>query len=108
MLSESELRALTGRDVLDSDGTSVGYVERFFNDRGSGEPEWIGVFTGSFRHHHRLVPVRGAENAGTAVRVPWTKDQVQGAPDYGAGTSISEELEREAYGHYGLEPATTT
>jgi hypothetical protein len=40
--------------------------------------------------------------------VPWTKAQVDDAPDYGTDTSISEELEREAYRHYGLEPAATT
>jgi hypothetical protein len=108
MQSDSELQALTSREVLDSEGKSVGYVERVFTDRGSGEPEWIGVFTGSFRHHHRLVPSRGVESRGTAVRVPWTKAQVDDAPDYGTDTSISEELEREAYRHYGLEPAATT
>jgi hypothetical protein len=105
MLSESDLRALTSRDVLDKNGKSIGYVERFFKDRSSGEPEWIGVFTGSFRHHHRLVPVRGAESEGTSVRLPWTKEQVDGAPDYGTETSISEDLEREAYRHYGLDRA---
>ena len=106
MLNESELRALLSRDVLDREGKSVGNFETFFNDRQTGKPEWIGVFTGTFRQHHYLVPVRGAESDGTALRVPWTKEQVHGAPDYrDPETTISEEMEREAYRHYGVEPA---
>jgi|Tabmets5t2r1_1033131.scaffolds.fasta_scaffold32776_1 sporulation protein YlmC with PRC-barrel domain len=106
MLTESELRTLLSRDVLDKDGKSLGNIETFFNDRNTGTPEWIGVFSGTFRQHHRLVPVRGAESEGNAVRVPWTKEQVESAPDYGKPEGgISEEMEREAYRHYGLEPA---
>jgi sporulation protein YlmC with PRC-barrel domain len=107
MLDETEIRNLIGREVLDSHGKSVGYVERAFNDRDSGKPEWIGVFTGTFRHRHLLVPIQGAKNEGVAVRIPWTKEQVHGAPDYGTANVISEEMEREAYRHFGLEPALT-
>jgi sporulation protein YlmC with PRC-barrel domain len=106
MLDESELRALISRDVIDKDGKSVGYVETIFNDRDTGKPEWIGVFTGTLRHHHRLVPVQGADRAGTALQVQWTKEQVDGAPDYGTEETISEEMERDAYRHYGLVSAT--
>lgn len=106
MLNESELRALMSRDVLDREGKSIGNVETFFKDRQTGKPEWIGVFTGTFRQRHFLVPVRGIESEGVRVRVPWTKDQVHSAPDYrDPEGSISEEMEREAYRHYGLEPA---
>ena len=106
MLNESELRALMSRDVLDREGQSIGNVETFFTDRQTGKPEWIGVFTGTFRQRHFLVPVRGIETEGVRVRVPWTKDQVHSAPDYrDPEGSISEEMEREAYRHYGLEPA---
>jgi hypothetical protein len=105
MLEESELRVLVSKDVVDRDAKSVGYVECFFNDRDTGKPEWIGVLTGKLRHHHVLVPVSGAEKVDGSLRVPWTKEQVEGAPDYGAPEeAISDELEREAYRHYGLEP----
>jgi hypothetical protein len=106
VLTESELRDLLSRDVVDQDGKSVGAIATFFNDRNTGRPEWIGVLRGTLRQHHPLVPVRGAESEGTVVRVPWTKEQVEGAPEYGKPEDgISEELEREAYRHYGLEPA---
>jgi hypothetical protein len=103
MLDETRLRELMGRDVIDSEGKSIGNLETFFADRSSGKPEWIGVFTGTFRQHHYLVPLEGSEVAGSAIRVPWTKEQVRSAPDYrDPDSGISEELEREAYAHYGL------
>ena len=108
MLEEAELRSLTGYDVVDRDGKSVGNLEFVFNDADTGRPEWIGVFGGTLRHYHLLVPVEGVEREQTRLRVPWTKEQVKSAPDYGGARSVSDELERETYRHYGLEsPATT-
>jgi sporulation protein YlmC with PRC-barrel domain len=106
MLDEAEFQTLMRRDVVDRDGKSVGYVECIFNDRDTGRPEWLGVLTGKLRHHHVLVPVSNVERANGSVTVPWTKEQVEGAPDYGAPDHpISPEMEREAYRHYGIEPA---
>jgi hypothetical protein len=89
MLDEADIRDLMTRDVVDPEGKSVGNVETFFKDRSSGRPEWFGVFAGTFRAHHYLVPVQGAERAGTAVRVPWTKQQVHSAPATEIRTSQS-------------------
>jgi hypothetical protein len=109
MLEETRLRDLMGHDVIDSDGKSIGNLETFFADRSSGKSEWIGVFTGTFRQHHYLVPLEGAEVKGSAIRIPWTKEQVRSAPDYrDPDSAISEDLEREAYAHYGLTPAGVT
>jgi sporulation protein YlmC with PRC-barrel domain len=105
MLDESELRSLLSHDVVDGNGKTVGNLELIFNDRETARPEWLGVFTGAFRHHHRLVPVEGAARDGHTVRVPWTKEQIDSAPDYGTATQIPEEMEREAYAHYGLVKA---
>ncbi len=104
MLGESDLRELLGRDVVDRAGKTIGNLETYFVDRNTGEAEWLGVFSGMFRSHHYLVPVRDAEREGAAVRVPWTKDQVHEAPEYSnPDEPISEELEREAYSHFGVE-----
>jgi sporulation protein YlmC with PRC-barrel domain len=106
MLDETRLRDLMGRDVIDREGKSIGNLETFFADRDTGRPEWIGVFTGTFRQHHYLAPLQGAEVEGSGIRIPWTKDQVQSAPDYkDPDAAISEELEREAYAHYGVKTA---
>jgi uncharacterized protein YrrD len=106
MLDESELRTVVSREVVDRDGKSVGYVETVFKDRASGKLEWLGVMTGTWRHHHRLVPASDVESSGTTVTVPWPKEQVEKAPEYeDPDRPISEELERQAYRHYGREPA---
>ncbi len=104
MLDETQLRNLIGHDVIDGERKSIGNLETFFVHRDTGNPEWLGVFAGTFRSHHYLVPVRGADREGSAARVPWTKDQVHEAPEYSdPDAPISEELEREAYSHYGVE-----
>ena len=106
MVDESELRAMLSREVLDPEGKSVGYVETVFKDRETGKIEWLGVMTGTWRHHHHLVPATDVESSGTTVKVPWSKEQVEKAPEYeDPDRPISEELEREAYRHYGREPA---
>jgi PRC-barrel domain len=104
MLTDSELRKLVTLEVRDREGESLGYVECLFADRETGRPEWLGVMTGKVRHHHVLVPVAEVERANGTVTVPWSKEQVKAAPDYGkADHPISEDMEREAYRHYGLE-----
>jgi sporulation protein YlmC with PRC-barrel domain len=114
-MNETELRSLIGLGVVDRDGKSVGNVEHIFNDDVTGQPEWIGVITGSFRQQHVLVPVSGAERSGVFLKVPWTKDRVKQAPTYGKEDrdgaresgghriAISKEKERTAYAHYGIE-----
>jgi hypothetical protein len=114
MLDKRDLRDLAGQGVVDCDGNSIGYVDQIFNDDRTGEPEWIGVMTGTFRHHFHLVPVSGVGKANGALQVPWTKDQVNRAPEYGRGghlgllglgdyrPAISEAEEREADAHYGI------
>ena len=63
--------------------------------------------TGTWRNHHRLVPVSDVKTTTGTVTIPWTKEQVDTAPEYELDHPVSEEMEREAYRHYGREPAVT-
>ena len=104
IVNESEIQSLVSLELVDPDGKSVGYVETVFKDKDTGRPEWLGVMTGTWRHHHHLVPASGVEKSGSIVVAPWTKEQVESAPEYDdPDRPIPEELEREAYRHYGLE-----
>jgi hypothetical protein len=106
MLNETDLLELLGHDVLDHDGKSIGQIECFFNDKETGTPEWIGVFTGMFRPHHYLVPVERAVRESGVIRVPWTNEQVRAAPEFSDPEQpITETVERDAYQHYGLKSA---
>jgi hypothetical protein len=63
-----------------------------------------------------LVPIRDVTADQAAVRVPWPADLIRNAPTYEAPgdvvighdsvVEVSPETEREAYGHYGVQPAT--
>lgn len=113
MLDHEELKGLIGRDALDRDGKSIGYLEHVFSNAETGAPEWVGVLAGTFRQHHVLVPLEGAEKVGGSLRVAWPKDLVKEAPRYDkeepasvGGTErvrISAAMERDARAHYGLE-----
>jgi sporulation protein YlmC with PRC-barrel domain len=111
MIDEQELRGLGGHEVVDCDGKSIGYVDQIFSNRKTGEPEWIGVITGTFRRQTHLVPVSGLETRNGTLKIPWTKDRVKHAPAYAGGggilgvtdyrPEISESEERAAYAYYG-------
>jgi hypothetical protein len=114
-VGREEIARLNGREVLDANGESVGYVDVIFADDGTGEPEWLGVWNGVWHTKPRvLVPVEGIRMEGDRVRVPWTKDQIEGAPNYDEednrglfsddpdALGISRDKERIAYAHYGL------
>lgn len=118
--SFDEIKELVGREVLDSTGEPVGFVDVFFVDEDTQRPEWFGVWNGWPSGPRTLVPIRGAQQSDAAgpIRVPFTKLQVETAPRYDEdddrgilrddpdGIHISREKEHAAYSHYGVEPLT--
>jgi uncharacterized protein (TIGR02271 family) len=106
-----ELTTMRGRSVYTSDGEKLGDFEEIYHDEATGEPEWIRVKSstlgGILGTKHFMVPLAGAEfqdGEDPAIRVPYSKDRVQDAPDV-EGEWISEEDERQLYRHYGLQPS---
>jgi uncharacterized protein (TIGR02271 family) len=102
---------MRGKPVYTSDGEKLGDFEGIYHDEDTGEPEWIRVKSstlgGILGTKHFLVPLAGAEfqdGEDPAIRVPYSKDRVQYAPDV-EGDWISEEDERQLYRHYGLQPS---
>jgi uncharacterized protein (TIGR02271 family) len=104
-----ELTTMRGRPVYTSDGEKLGDFEEIYRDEATGEPEWIRVKSstlgGILGTKHFLVPLAGAEfqdGEDPAIRVSYSKDRVQDAPDV-EGEWISEEEERRLYNYYGLQ-----
>jgi uncharacterized protein (TIGR02271 family) len=104
-----ELIAMRGKPVYTSDGEKLGDFEEIYHDEATGQPEWIRVKSatlgGILGTKHFLVPLAGAEfqdGGDPAIRVPYSKDRVQDAPDV-EGDEISEEEERRLYNYYGLQ-----
>jgi uncharacterized protein (TIGR02271 family) len=104
-----ELITMRGKPVYTSDGEKLGDFEELYHDEATREPEWIRVRSatlgGILGTKHFLVPLAGAEfqdGEDPAIRVPYSKDRVQDAPDV-EGEWISEEDERRLYNYYGLQ-----
>jgi hypothetical protein len=114
-----ELRELGGREVLDANGASVGFVDLVFVDDSTGLPEWLGIWSGVVGKGPRVVvPIRGIELTDGEIRAPWTKNVITSAPTYGDeedrgllrddpdGIALSLDKEQAAYEHYGVDPLT--
>jgi uncharacterized protein (TIGR02271 family) len=106
-----ELSTMRGRPVYTSDGEKLGDFEEIYHDEATRQPEWIRVKSatlgGILGTKHFLVPLAGAEfqdGEDPAIRVPYSKERVQDAPDV-EGDWISEEDERQLYRYYGLQPS---
>lgn len=100
MITDTE--SLQGATVVCSDGEEIGTVDAIYVDTESGRPEWAGLRMGPSEHHLHLVPLVAAEEAGGSVRVPYTHQQVAGAPTYEVGRHLDAQDEATLFGHFGL------
>ena len=83
-----ELITMRGRPVYTSDGEKLGDFEEIYHDETTGQPEWLrvksSILGGILGTKYFLVPLQGAEfqdGEDPAIRVPYSKDRVQDAPD---------------------------
>jgi sporulation protein YlmC with PRC-barrel domain len=100
------MRSLTevrDKDIFSSDGEKIGSVRDIYYDDTSREPEWIGVGTGFLGMQEKLVPVEVLELDGDHFRVPFTKDQVKGEPDFDLQDGrLTNEDEMKLCRHFGI------
>lgn len=89
--------------VIDSEGNKVGDVGQVYLDDATGRPEWVTVKTGLFGMNETFVPLRGETVANGEIRVPYTKDQIKGAPSIDPEGHITEAEEAELYRYYSIE-----
>ena len=99
--SVERLTQLRGSNVYSSEGDKIGSVDEIYVDEETDQPEWIGLGTGLLGKKRVLVPVEGADLRGDEIHVPYSKDQVKGAPNVDAD-EVSQETEQALYSHYGL------
>ena len=100
-LTLEQITQVRGTPVYSSDGEKIGKVEEIFIDNDTRQPEWIGLGTGFFGTKRVLVPVTGSRLEGEAFYVPYSKDQVKGAPDIDA-EDIAQQTEAELSSYSGL------
>ena len=96
------LEQLDGKPVIGSDGSKIGTVEDIYFDQDTREPEWALVKTGMFGTKSTFVPITNASSTGDELRVPFTKDQVKGAPNLDDDGELSQDEEAMLAQHYGM------
>lgn len=104
MQTDIDPRSLIGRKAYDRDGAKIGTVDEVYLDDATGRPEWAAVRTGFFGRD-AFVPLEPSEIVDNALRVPFLRDLVRSAPDFGVGRHLSPEQELQLYHHYGLDVA---
>ena len=102
MTQVTEAYEWRGRTIVSSDGDKIGTLEEVYLDTQTGQPEWAAVNTGLFGRKQSFVPLAEADPARGEVVVPYSKDQVKGAPSVDPDGELSMDEEQRLYGHYGV------
>jgi uncharacterized protein (TIGR02271 family) len=106
VLHLDQLRALKGRTITGSDGSSLGTVQDLYADRSDGDPTFATVQTAQGLS---FVPLAQAELRGESIAVPYDSSLVSSAPTVQGDEDLSPAEEDRLYAHYGLAgtPART-
>jgi len=92
--------ALHGRTVYSSDGEKLGKVDEVLVDA-AGTPVYVETKKGLFSGKRHVVPVDGMAVDDDDLRVPYTKEQLEGAPALRDDDEIDYDRERALGSHYG-------
>jgi stress response protein YsnF/sporulation protein YlmC with PRC-barrel domain len=90
------------RTLFDSAGEKVGLIEDVYVDQETKKPEWVLVKTGLFGLRKTFVPMSALQPQGDDLRAPYSKDQINGAPNVGDEEGASPEEEARLFKHYGI------
>jgi len=96
--SLEELKEGRTAPIIGSDGEQIGHVGEIWVDD-SGNPEYLKVGRGFLGLGDRLVPVRGGRFEDDGFHVPYTKDQLDEAPDFDDDDDVME-LDEERVSSY--------
>ena len=103
MITQDQLRDVTGATAYDRDGDKIGKVGKFYYDDATDQPTWVTVNTGFFGSHESFVPVSGVGFAGDRVTVDYAKATVKDAPTIAEDGHLSPQEEQQLYRYYGLD-----
>ena len=80
-----------GQDVLDSAGEKAGRLEEVFYDAAADEPVLISIKHGMLGRQVKLAPLSDAAVSRDYIRLPFTGEQLGGAPDVTVGDELTAE-----------------
>ena len=96
----ADLGDVTGHELIGSDGP-IGRIERVYRDDDTQRLEWAVVGA-------RFVPLAEAIVSGEAVRVPYSRAQVEQSPQVPDTGHVYRGQEADLYLHYGLDYDVTS
>ena len=103
MSPQLDLKTLTGKTVVGSDGQKIGkVVDVYASNDGSAEGTFVTVATGLFGSHASFVPLTQATADGDTLTVPYDKDLVKDAPRVERDDELTAQEEERLYSHYAL------
>ena len=91
MPTVESIESWRGQDVLDSVGEKVGRLEEVYYDAAGDEPVLISIKHGRLGHQVKLAPLSDAAVSRDYVRLPFTGEQLGGAPDVTIGDELTAE-----------------
>lgn len=105
-MQTTDLDRLFGYNVIDSAERTIGSVDGVWVDDATDQLEFVGVGGEMGRAH--IVPAAQAEIGDGTFRIPYSEEQVRGAPSFDPGYVLTGRDELEIYRYYGLERTTST
>ncbi|MCO6430713.1 MAG: YsnF/AvaK domain-containing protein [Deltaproteobacteria bacterium] len=101
--TESDFERISGFKAYDRADRDIGTVKALWTDP-SGEPAYIGVQTTWLIGRTHVVPAFDCEvnMVAETVRVPYTQDDVEGAPSFDPDLEITPAVEREVKEYYRM------
>lgn len=102
MISNEEIDSLLNRrtDVIGQDGEKLGTLGRIYLDDRTDVPNFATVNTGLFGLKEHFFPLSDARTSSDGLEVPFTKEDVKGAPTIEPDGHLSQDDEKLLYDYY--------
>ena len=99
------IKDLFNATAYDKAGEKLGSVKEVFVDEQSGQPTFVEVNHGLFGMSSSLVPLRGHDFTGDELKLAFSKDRIENAPDFDSDKPLTPEAQADIFKHYDLENA---
>jgi len=99
------IKDLFDATAYDKAGEKLGSVKEVFVDEQTGQPTFVEVNHGLFGMNSSLVPLRGHDFNGDDLKLAFSKDRIEDAPDFDSDKPLTPEAQADIFKHYNLENA---
>ena len=99
------IKDLFNATAFDKAGEKLGSVKEVFVDEQTGQPTFVEVNHGLFGMSSSLVPLRGHDFNGDDLKLAFSKDRIENAPDFDSDKPLTPEAQSDIFKHYQLENA---